>query len=62
MVKGTAGLGPENYCAGKGHHQLQTRDLFSRPRGCCVRTMTAKGSVGKILLIVSLKGLVAKTN
>jgi hypothetical protein len=51
MVMTSAGLGPENACAGKDQQQLQTTDLFS-----------ITGSVYlKKLLVVSLKVLEGKT-
>jgi hypothetical protein len=41
VVMSSAGLGPENDCAGEGQQQLQTTEPSSRQRGCCIRTTTA---------------------
>jgi hypothetical protein len=37
----SAGLGPENDCAGEAQQQLQATDLSSRQKRCYVRTITA---------------------
>jgi hypothetical protein len=58
---GRAGLGAENDCSGEGQQQLFTTYLPSRKRGCYISAMTVRGSVEKKSLIVSFKGLVAKT-
>jgi hypothetical protein len=40
---------------------LQTKDASSRQRCCCIRTMIARVQSGKKPLVMSLKGLGAKT-
>jgi hypothetical protein len=60
MVMSPAGLGPENDYTGEGQQQLYTADILSSER--MLYTYDRKFSVGKKLLVVSLKELVAKTN
>jgi hypothetical protein len=60
MVVSPAGLGSENDCAGESS-KLETTDHSPRQRECYIRTMTARVQL-KIMLVVSLKELVAKTN
>jgi hypothetical protein len=40
VVMSPAGPGSENGCAGENPQQLHTTDLYSRQRGCYVRTVT----------------------
>jgi hypothetical protein len=61
VVRSTAGVGPENDCASEGQQQLQTTDPSSRQRGCYIRIMKASIQLKKLLVVI-LKGLVAKTN
>jgi hypothetical protein len=61
MVMSPVGLGPENDCAGEDQQQLETTDPSSHQRGCYIRTITASVHL-KQLLVVSLKGLVAKAD
>jgi hypothetical protein len=62
MVTIPAGLGPENDYAGDGQQQLYTTDPSSVQKGCYIKTMNASIQLKRKLLVVSLKGLVAKTN
>jgi hypothetical protein len=55
------GLGFENDCVGEAQQQLQTTP-FSHQRGCYIRTITASVQLENKILVVGLKGLVAKTN
>jgi hypothetical protein len=55
------GLGTENDCAGEDPPAIvNDRPILSS--GCYIRTMKASIRLKKQLLIVILKGLVAKTN
>jgi hypothetical protein len=51
MVMSPAGLGLKNDCAGEAQQQ-----------GCYIRTITENFQLENKLLVVSLKGLVTKTN
>jgi hypothetical protein len=61
VIVSPAGFGPENDCAGECQQQLQTTDPSSRQRGRYIKTVTASVQ-SKKLLVMSLKGLVAKKN
>jgi hypothetical protein len=56
MVMSPAGLGPENNCAGEGQQELQTTDPSER----LLRKEYDRKCLVEKILIVSLKGLVAK--
>jgi hypothetical protein len=60
-VMSSAGLGPENDCAGDDQKQLQATHSSSRQRGYYILTITTSVQLKK-MLVVSLKGLVTKTN
>jgi hypothetical protein len=62
MVISPVGFGPENNCAGEDQQQLYMTDPFSRQRGGYIRAMTARVQLKRKLMVVSLKGLGAKTN
>jgi hypothetical protein len=47
MVMSPAVLERENGCAGEGQEQLHMTDLFSRHRGCYIRTITASVQLRK---------------
>jgi hypothetical protein len=51
-----------NSCAGEDQQQLETTDPSSRQRGCYIRNITSSVQLETKLLVVSLKGLVVKTN
>jgi hypothetical protein len=63
MIMSPAGLGPLNDCAGEGQHAtVNYRPILSSGR-MLHKNNNSKFSVGfKNLLVVSLKGLLAKTN
>jgi hypothetical protein len=62
MVTSPAGVGPENEYAGECQQQFHTTDSSYRQRGCYKRTTKARIQLEKRILVLSLKGLVAKTN
>jgi hypothetical protein len=62
MVMSPAGIGPENDCAGEDQQQSKTTDPSSLERECYRRTITASVHLEKKTLVVSFKGLGAKTN
>jgi hypothetical protein len=47
MVMSSAGLGPENDCAGEDQQQLQTTDPSSLDRGCYIRIITSSVQLEK---------------
>jgi hypothetical protein len=61
MVASPTGLGPENEGAAEVQQELYMTEPSSRQGGCYIRTMTADIQLRKNV-IVSLKGLGAKTN
>jgi hypothetical protein len=61
MVMSPEGLGPENDCAGEASSNVNERPIISS-ESMLHKDYDCKGSVEKNLLVVSLKGLGAKTN
>jgi hypothetical protein len=54
------GFGPENDCAGESQQQIT--DPSSHQRGYVIRIMITRVQLKKKWLVMSLKGLGAKTN
>lgn len=61
MVMSPVGVRPENDCAGSGQQQLLMADPSFYQIGCYIRTVTTGVQLEKKSLVVSLKGLDAKT-